>query len=510
VYNGEEYHELKTAKNVVDFFRDKDCVVYAHNGGKFDWHFIIEHLENNEPLKIIHGRLASFKIGAAEYRDSFNLLPMPLAAYKKDDINYSIFEESERDKPKNRDAIRKYLKADCVYLYELLADFKRDYGNGLTLAGSALAYWSKKFKVKRPKSSAWFFSETRRYYYGGRCQAIKPGLHTGKFKLYDINSAYPEAMLHPHPWGDEYRVSKSLPDDRADWGRCFITLSAAATGAFPKRSTKNNELLFPDDQSIQTFDITGWEYLAALDTKTLGAHEINRVVEFKQSLGFGDYVNHFYDIKKNAPKGSTAYIFSKLFMNSLYGKFASNPSTYRDYQTIDPSEIEIYKKEGWSFTSLIGAVAIMEKPVPENQQRYLNVATGASITGYVRAKLWRAICSAKNPIYCDTDSIVCAAADLEIGKELGQWNLEFAFDKAAIAGKKLYAFWDTQTLDETAKPPVGLKMAHKGVKLNRKEIIDVVNGKTVTYDRDAPTFGIKPKADPFVSRKVKRKQQVKT
>lgn len=497
-YDGNEYETFKTGKELVEFFYDKPVVIYAHNGGKFDYHFLTEYLEPDENIKIINGRLASFRIGSAEYRDSYSILPIPLSAYKKDAVDYHIFEEKTRDTRKNKEIIEKYLKADCVYLYELIAAFKETYGNGLTLPGAALSFWSKFTGIKRPHTSKHFFDEIRPYYAGGRCEAIRPGIHKGNFRLYDINSAYPYAMSHDHPWGDRYKVSKRLPKRRGDLERCFITLTCAAVGALAKRDEKTRELSFPTHQRQTTFNITGWEFLAARETKTLGAYTIHKVISFYDCVNFKGYVDHFFDIKKKSAKGSPAYIFSKLFMNSLYGKLAANPDKYRDYKTCDPSEIKLNLDYGWSLASLIGKVAILEKPVPEKYRRYLNVATGASITGFVRAMLWRAICAAKNPIYCDTDSIACTSAQLPESQELGQWSVEFAFNNAAVAAKKLYAFWDTETGAE--------KLAHKGVKLNRGEIVTICKGEEITYNRDAPTFGIKPKKSLFVTRKVRMKK----
>src|SRR4051812_21942910 len=86
-FNGTEYHEFETTAALVDFFRDKKVIVYAHNGGRFDWHFLLPHLDPFTPVMIIAGRLAKFTIGECEFRDSYNILPSPLSAYQKDEID---------------------------------------------------------------------------------------------------------------------------------------------------------------------------------------------------------------------------------------------------------------------------------------------------------------------------------------------------------------------------------------------------------------------------------------
>ena len=84
---------------MIVFLQDKDVICYAHNGGKFDWHYITPYIDDYEPLTIIAGRLAKFTIGDCEFRDSYNIIPAPLSAYKKDDVDYNIFEKDGSHSP---------------------------------------------------------------------------------------------------------------------------------------------------------------------------------------------------------------------------------------------------------------------------------------------------------------------------------------------------------------------------------------------------------------------------
>lgn len=45
-----EYEEFTDTKELVDFLYGQEIIVYAHNGGKFDWHFITQYIEDWEPL----------------------------------------------------------------------------------------------------------------------------------------------------------------------------------------------------------------------------------------------------------------------------------------------------------------------------------------------------------------------------------------------------------------------------------------------------------------------------
>lgn len=493
-YNGSEYHQFLNTDEMVDFFEDKDVMVYAHNGGKFDYHFILHRLEPFEPLSVISGRLAKFKIGLAEFRDSYNILPIPLAAYQKDEIDYAIMEKEERHKPHNWKTICDYLKSDCVYLWNLIDDFINRYGLHLTQAGAAMKVWQKISGIGAPKTSAFFYDEIAPYYYGGRVECFQSGIFEDKTTIVDINSAYPFAMKHKHPWGDSYSVSNQLPNSQAYIERSFIRLRARSCGAFPFRS--DNGLSFPNDGIVREFTVTGWEYLAARDTETLIEPDILEVITFSDCIRFDEYIDKFYgdktEAKENSDKGG--YIFAKLFLNSLYGKFGANPENYDEYTIVKPCYIEAAECDGYHFNAELGGWALCSRPVPEERQRFYNVAVAASITGFVRAYMWKSINQCKGVIYCDTDSIFCRdTGELELDNtKLGAWDIEAVSNFGGVAGKKLYAF----CCDDGK-----WKTASKGVKLQPEEIIDVAKGNEVVYNPISPSFSLK-RGIKFVSRKV--------
>ena len=129
-------------------------------------------------------------------------------------------------------------------------------------------------------------------------------------------------------------------------------------------------------------------------------------------------------------------------------------------------------------------LCIISRPLPKDQQQFYNVATSASITGFVRAFMWRAMCQCSGVLYCDTDSIAALdVSSLDYGDELGQWDLEGRFDYGAIGGRKLYAFHyqdQPQRFDWSDKSThKHWKMASKGVKLTPEQMIRVAKGSTV-------------------------------
>lgn len=501
-YNGCEYHEFKTPDQFVNFISEIDCIVYAHNGGKFDWHYILHRLSAFDEITVIAGRVARFKIGKAEFRDSYSIIPIPLAQYKKDDIDYSIMESGQREKPENARKISDYLRADCVYLFELVTSFINNYGVKLTLAGAALNQWQIISGNKPPESTQSFYNSLAPYYYGGRVECIESGIIKAGMVLVDINSAYPEAMLLDHPYGTAYYITDALPPTRQETERAFITLECISDGALPYR--EKTGLSFPRDDIPRVYHITGWEFLAAVDTKALRKVNVIEVLQFPDKINFADYVFHFYEMKENSAKGSPDYIFAKLMLNSLYGKFAANPENYSEYKVVPPRYIDAAGSEGFDYCCDLAQFALMQRDLPEEKHRFYNVAVSASITGYVRAKLWRALCAVERPIYCDTDSILCAnTGALKLHPtDLGSWDIEAEIDSAAIAGKKLYSLrksesfyadevkrWKEKGSDENAKPKL-YKTASKGVRLTPNELYAVAMGEMVNYAPESPTYSL--------------------
>lgn len=486
-YCGDGYYEFYDTENLVIFLSQQYVVVYAHNGGKFDWHYITEWIDDYEPLTVINGRLAKFQIGLCEFRDSFNIIPAPLSAYKKDDIDYLIFEKAERDKPENWLTITVYLKSDCVYLHEMVTAFIAEYGTNLTQASAAMKFWSKHSKIKKPKSSPLYYEDMSRYYYGGRVECFEAGIIDRPFKVADIKSAYPRAMMDEHPWGGIYRTLDHMPEGMTDAqiGRSFITLTTNALGAFPMRL--QNGLAFPNHGKPELFFTTGWEYLAARDTNTLGNPAIHEVRIYDESINFIKYVKYFYQMKLQAEQSGDLVrrLFAKLFLNSLYGKFASNPENYEEWMTLPSHLIDAaHEEDGWFLSRIISEdTVVVNRPLPEEKRRYYDVAVSASITGWVRAYLWRSIRACSGVLYCDTDSIAATSVDgLQIGDSLGNWSIDANCDRGAIAGKKLYAF---HTIDDT------WKTASKGVRLTPEEIYQIANGESVTFEPEVPTYSLK-------------------
>lgn len=484
-YDGEDFEVFDTTESMIEFLKEFDGVVYAHNGGKFDYHFMLPYAEAGQEIKIINGRLAEIRFGKARCRDSFSILPVPLARLNKSEFDYAKLERSCREL--HRPEIIAYLRSDCENLFYYVREFIERYSFSLTLAGAAFKEWQK-MEGKVSQQGPAHYERFSPWYFGGRVSPFDPGVHESHFSVYDINSAYPTAMMNDHPCGAQTKMTVR-PFDR-EIPRSFLRVKGFSRGAFPVRD-ETGKINFP--HGTGEFLVTGWEFIAALETKTFHCHKILGGHVFADSINFSEYVNRFYAEKQRASRegDKAGREFAKLFLNSLYGKFASNPANYAEYMIGEWGE---EPPPEWETGTLIGETQIFQRPLPESKQRWYDVVTAASITGWVRAYLWRSICSVEHPYYCDTDSIICARApELALSDSLGDWQHEGNGFRLAIAGRKMYAAW----MDDGS-----VKKASKGVNLSPEEILRVANGETITYYRDAPTFSTRTGVG-FIAREVR-------
>lgn len=511
-YDGKRYLQFERTDDLCEFLYNENCIAYAHNGGKFDFHYMLGNLEAYDDLTIINGRIALMHIGMCELRDSFLILSVPLAAYQKDKIDYGIFEKGERDKPANRRKISAYLQSDCRYLHQMVSAFHKRFGDNLTQAGAAMKEWGKVSKreelLPADRTDKVFYDELSPYYYGGRVECFESGIIDADFAVYDINSAYPYAMLHFHPYSANYEKVNGYVS-----GADFYRLRCIAGGCFPYRGLggdhgHNAGLTFPNDNECREYTVTKCEYAAAIQTKSVRKVVVLESLVFARHETFQAYIRQFWDERKAAQlaKDTLGDIFAKLLMNSLYGKWAANPANYRNYIVVPPGDgvALASEKSAFKFAGELGPWILGASPLDEWSSRYYNVATGASITGFVRAMLWRAIHASKGVLYVDTDSIAARAkgAEIILGDNLGQWKCEGYFDRAGIAGKKLYIFRGAPGQRDAAGKRL-YKTASKGVRLTRAELWRVAAGGSVDYRADVPTYSVH-KPPGFVDRQIIR------
>jgi NOL1/NOP2/fmu family ribosome biogenesis protein len=535
-YDGSKYSDswtIESGNKAVDAMREQifytaPGIIYAHNGGRFDFFLFMDWFVNN-PMRIINGRIVKAKMRCAtgwhELRDSYAIMPFPLkkalGKTRKKDIEIDKLEPEFR--AKHMPEILSYLKADCISLWELCVDFIDEFGPMLTIGSTAMKELKKvhSFDTIDQKQDLAIdhrtgnplpcmdvcCNESNRlhsglrphYYYGGRVQAFKKGVLEGAWKVYDVNSMYPSVMKQAlHPIGPISSEGTTVREST-----CFVSARGWNHGAFPVR-VKGGGISF--EQEYGVFHVTIHEWNMAEELGLFKPEKILRCVNFDRRSTFEEFVEMGYTnrINYNLAGQLNKGLFWKRILNSAYGKFSQNPDNYKEYCITD-AKTDLHE-EGYRPEEIKYGTYIVWSKRGRDSSRY-NVATGASITGASRAILLSGIARSKNPIYCDTDSIVCEAVGPELEQHatnLGAWKLEAEATTACIGGKKLYALFDTnqdrnaRRIAEAEKDgkklkvekdgSICVKQANKGVKVTAAQIRSVAEGQVVQTQRDAPSF----------------------
>jgi hypothetical protein len=273
------------------------------------------------------------------------------------------------------------------------------------------------------------------------------------------------------------------------------------------------------------FCTTIWEHNSALKCGLIQDIEYLECIDFEDTTDFADFILPNYEQREPCKALIADYesrmtklecysheeyqiairdsLFYKLINNNGYGKFAQNPRNFKEKLILSAGEFPPDYKEwldnpesdpnacpwpdSMSYEDDDNAAynfTIWERKADEF--RFNNVAIAASITGRVRATLMEAIHNAVDPIYCDTDSILCRELNgVELSSsKLGSWNLEGEFNEVIIAGKKTYiARNTTQDIKPGMYGPIKPKTksaAKGGFGLPWRKYADMIAGEIVT------------------------------
>lgn len=504
LYHDDGYEEFEEIEDLIDFISDKEWVIYAHNGGRFDYVFLIEYLNEMEKIMLINGRIAKAKIGKCEIRDSYCILPVPLAAINKDEFEY--WKMAKEHRHKHMREIKRYLHNDCMYLYDAINDFRENYGDNVTIASSAMKQWNKMSGLKPEKTDRAYFNDYKQYYHGGRVQCFESGIIHDDIELFDITSAYPYAMVHNHPIGKETGFSRKIPTTDKQIQKSMISIECESHGQFPIREKFATN--FPSDGEVRTFHITGWEFIAARDLGVLdNGYNVLACHTFAKTINFKQYIDEFFAKKAQAEIDGKVNerIFAKLFLNALYGKFGANPENYQEYKIAPHCYHEAMLDDGWQVSGApLDGKNVYRKDLEEYQMRYYNVATAASVTGFVRAYLFKSIMSCDRPLYCDTDSIMMIGKhDLWLDDEqLGAWKLEAKGERLGIGGKKLYCL-EKKKGTYKGGDKNRFKTATKGARLEPLDIFKICEGEEIMYKNEAPSMSL-TSPQKYVARTIRK------
>lgn len=461
---------------------------------------IISNMGQWYMIDICYGYKGKKKIHTVVY-DSLKKLPFPVKKIAKD-FKLPIM-KGEIDYKKERpvgyeidENEYQYIKNDIEIIADALEiQFKQGLEKMTTGSDSLFEFKEvidkKKFAKLFPVLSTNVDSEIRKAYKGGftwvndkiQGKDIKEGL------VYDVNSLYPSQMYDRDlPYGEPIKFEGEYEYDE-DYPlyiqviRCSFEIKKDKIPTIQiKKSSrfKDNEYLKSSNHEVVEL------YVTNVDLELMKEHYYLYEVEYlggymfkKKNDLFRDYIDKWMEIKINSSGAIKA--LAKLMLNSLYGKFASNPVV---------TGKTVYLKENGAngFSMPLDD----DGNIDEEYKDPVYTAMGAFITAWAR---YYTITTAQKCydriLYCDTDSIHLsgtetpeAIKDIIDPNKLGYWNHESTFTRAKFVRQKTYI--------EEVDGHLEVKCA--GMPANLKSLVTYENFTTVKHDmllpcRDGYFFG---------------------
>lgn len=443
-----------------------NSVCYFHNL-KFDGNFIIHYLLNNDYVYskekisnsfntiisstgqfyqievIFDKRKKAYK--KVIFKDSLKKLPFPVKKIAKD-FGYNIQKleidyESYRPLgyvPTNEEI--EYLKHDVqIVALALQSQFEQGLTK-MTNGSDALSDFKEiigenVFKTRFPVLDIDIDKDIRLAYRGGftyvnpkyKGKDIESGI------VFDVNSLYPSVMYnevlpydYPLYFTGQYKEDKMYP-----LYICHVVAEfKLKKDKIPTIQIKNNFAYVSTEYIVESTELTEL-YLTNVDLQLfLENYDILYINyingwKFKGAKGlFQDYIDKWTEVKVNNTGAVRSW--AKLMLNSLYGKFATNPDVTGKHPYLDENNIVRYK--------------LNEKELKDP----IYTAIGVFVTSYARHKT---ISTAQQLyerfIYADTDSVHLVGTDIPTNidiheSKLGYWKHESTFTRARFLRAKTY------------------------------------------------------------------------
>lgn len=515
--------------NIKDFISKCEelapSIIYFHNL-KFDIQFILYYLfeigytVNNDKkakaktfqclindvgsiysIKVCFKKVKGHEARIIEFRDSLKKINGTVRqiaeAYhlpiSKGEIDYRL------NRDENYIATKEeidYVKRDTEIIARVMNLLYEKDMTKLTSSGDTFYLYKKhmgfNFKYFFPELDIELDNYFRKSYRGGVCQVNEKYknkiLHSDY--VYDVNSMYPAQMCKEVlPYGTPiFFKGEYIFDIKMPLYIIHINVDCKLKDGFRPTVLLNkgffslsNEYLI--DTKMEMIEL----YLTSVDFEIFKKHydifEIEYIDGYKfygsRNL-FKSFIDPIYERKCNSIGAEKQ--LNKLLLNSLYGKFATNP------RHID--KIPFLDSDGKLKYKVIDDILI---------GKTYYVAVASFITSYARKQLFEAIQNNYDSfIYCDTDSIhlTTEAKNIEIdSKKIGAWKLETANNiviTAKYIGTKAYyqIFKDDSNNIKLAGCPDNVKNKIKledfkyGSVFSGKLLPKLVNGGVVLVDTE--------------------------
>lgn len=385
----------------------------------------------------------NFEGRITEYRDSYKKIPMPVSAIStafdvpesKGEIDYDS-PRSEGYEPSDEEW--DYLRRDVLIVAMAMRELLSQGMTRMTASSDSMAEYkdsiggAAQFSKRFPTLSTEVDASVRDAYRGGFTYAnvLMAGRLVGAGSVYDVNSLYPYVMsTRPLPYGSPEIFSGDPPVDGL-WVASASIVARLRDRHVPCIQVKKNPFFRgteyqtlieePVTLSMSSVDYALWS--EQYDLEVLGWHG---GVSFASSEDMiVDYVDKWMHVKEVSTGGKRT--IAKLFLNSLYGKFAKN-------------------------TDVTGKIPVLENGVvklkkgPHETCDPVYTPLGVFVTAWARDYTVRA--AQRNFdrfLYADTDSLHLLGTEPPEGcvvhpTHLGAWKHEANFTEGVYVRAKQYS-----------------------------------------------------------------------
>jgi hypothetical protein len=461
------YNAVEIGTDIDSFIMramEYNTTIYFHNL-KFDGYFILDYLLKNGYLHVhtdFVKRVATFKTlindmgnfysinvkwpngNICEFRDSFKKLPFSVKriaeSWGLEDSKGTLDYDSHNGPITPITAEEEdYLRRDVTIVAQALKILYDEKHTKLTSGSDALSEYkaivgAEWFKRMFPTFTLAMDAEIRRAYRGGftyREPRFK-GFNNKTGIVLDVNSLYPSVMMNNIlPYGEPvYVAGECKPTKERPLAIFSVTFTAKLKkNHIPCIQIKGHSLFsateyLTDIDEPVTLMVTNIDWILYQNHYDIDILEYGGGWLFHATTGlFADYINKWSKIKAES-KGARREL-AKLFLNALYGKFASNPNVTGKFPKLIDDQVKLIRGQ-------------------EEMRAPVYTAVGVFVTSWARDLTIRA---AQNNYSCfayaDTDSLHLfmdkAPDTIEVHPtKLGAWKLEYNFNAAHYIRAKAY------------------------------------------------------------------------
>lgn len=472
----ETVHIGNNIHDFIEWLSTRNTVCYFHNL-KFDGEFLLHYLLSNgykhsdtraprtfETLITDDGIFYSItvyfskenkKYKKVTFYDSLKKLPFKVSviskAFELQDEKLSIDYDAPRPPGHELTEEEKaYIINDCRIVAQALHIQFEQGLKKMTNASDAMNGY--KAIISRERFEKWYpvlpvelDADIRRAYKGGFVY-LNPK-HRGRKGLQgitlDVNSLYPSVMYYSMLPYSYPMFFEGAPDPNENYPLFIVRLACEfeiKPNHIPTIQLKNNrafvetEYLTDSNGEIVEMTLTNVDLDLFLEHYNVYNLEYICGWRFKGAVGmFNDYIDYWAHIKETTT-GALRQL-AKLMLNSLYGKFATNPNARKKIPLLDGEGVVRY---------------VLDDP---ELREPVYTAMGAFITAYAREKTIRSAQAVYDRfIYADTDSLHLIGHDVPEGLEvhptqLGAWKNEGRFTNSKYLRAKTYM----ETMHEVKK-----------------------------------------------------------